>query len=166
LEFTGRAWVFGRNVNTDLIFPKIWFRPSYEPGEMARHLMTVEACHDRRRLARGRAAAADALDRVAPHLGGATLDELERHDEQLIGQRAQHQRRSTQVEDRVVHGRDDRVCTIHSQTTVRLLTYRYIGQRRNLPRTSLGENAVHEETWRPGPVEQHDAALELWREPS
>ena len=21
----GKAWVFGRNVNTDLIFPKIWF---------------------------------------------------------------------------------------------------------------------------------------------
>ena len=40
MKFTGRAWVFGRNVNTDLIFPKIWFRPSYEPGEMASHLMT------------------------------------------------------------------------------------------------------------------------------
>ena len=35
----GKAWVFGRNVNTDLIFPKIWFRPTYEPGEMASHLM-------------------------------------------------------------------------------------------------------------------------------
>ena len=42
---------------------------------------------DRRRLARARVAAAGALDRVAPHLGGATLDELERHDEHLIGQR-------------------------------------------------------------------------------
>ena len=40
MQFTGRAWVFGRNVNTDLIFPKIWFRPSYQPGEMATHLMT------------------------------------------------------------------------------------------------------------------------------
>jgi 3-isopropylmalate/(R)-2-methylmalate dehydratase small subunit len=35
----GRTWVFGRHVNTDLIFPKLWFRPSYEPGEMASHLM-------------------------------------------------------------------------------------------------------------------------------
>jgi len=40
MQFTGRAWVFGRNVNTDLIFPKVWFRPSYQPGEMAGHLMT------------------------------------------------------------------------------------------------------------------------------
>jgi len=35
----GKAWTFGRNVNTDLIFPKVWFRPTYEPGEMASHLM-------------------------------------------------------------------------------------------------------------------------------
>jgi 3-isopropylmalate/(R)-2-methylmalate dehydratase small subunit len=35
----GRAWKFGSNVNTDLIFPKPFFRPSYEPGEMASHLM-------------------------------------------------------------------------------------------------------------------------------
>jgi 3-isopropylmalate/(R)-2-methylmalate dehydratase small subunit len=35
----GKTWRFGRNVNTDLIFPKMWFRPSYEPGEMAGHLM-------------------------------------------------------------------------------------------------------------------------------
>ena len=35
----GRTWVFGRHVNTDLIFPKTWFRPTYEPGEMASHLM-------------------------------------------------------------------------------------------------------------------------------
>ena len=35
----GRAWTFGANVNTDLIFPKTYFRPSYEPGEMASHLM-------------------------------------------------------------------------------------------------------------------------------
>jgi 3-isopropylmalate/(R)-2-methylmalate dehydratase small subunit len=35
----GKAWTFGRNVNTDLIFPKMWFRPTYEPGEMASHLM-------------------------------------------------------------------------------------------------------------------------------
>jgi 3-isopropylmalate/(R)-2-methylmalate dehydratase small subunit len=39
MHFRGRTWVFGRNVNTDLIFPKMWFRPTYEPGEMASHLM-------------------------------------------------------------------------------------------------------------------------------
>ena len=39
MHFQGKAWVFGRNVNTDLIFPKMWFRPTYEPGEMASHLM-------------------------------------------------------------------------------------------------------------------------------
>jgi 3-isopropylmalate/(R)-2-methylmalate dehydratase small subunit len=39
VHIKGRAWTFGRNVNTDLIYPKIWFRPSYEPGEMASHLM-------------------------------------------------------------------------------------------------------------------------------
>jgi 3-isopropylmalate/(R)-2-methylmalate dehydratase small subunit len=39
VHIRGRAWTFGRNVNTDLIFPKMWFRPSYEPGEMASHLM-------------------------------------------------------------------------------------------------------------------------------
>ena len=35
----GRAWTFGTNINTDLIFPKTFFRPTYEPGEMATHLM-------------------------------------------------------------------------------------------------------------------------------
>jgi 3-isopropylmalate/(R)-2-methylmalate dehydratase small subunit len=39
MHFRGRTWVFGRNINTDLIFPKMWFRPTYEPGEMASHLM-------------------------------------------------------------------------------------------------------------------------------
>jgi len=39
MHIKGRAWTFGRNVNTDLIFPKMWFRPTYEPGEMASHLM-------------------------------------------------------------------------------------------------------------------------------
>lgn len=39
MRIKGNAWVFGRNVNTDLIFPKMWFRPTYEPGEMASHLM-------------------------------------------------------------------------------------------------------------------------------
>jgi 3-isopropylmalate/(R)-2-methylmalate dehydratase small subunit len=39
MHMKGRAWTFGRNVNTDLIFPKMWFRPTYEPGEMASHIM-------------------------------------------------------------------------------------------------------------------------------
>jgi 3-isopropylmalate dehydratase small subunit len=39
MHIKGKAWTFGRNVNTDLIFPKLWFRPTYEPGEMASHLM-------------------------------------------------------------------------------------------------------------------------------
>lgn len=40
MDIKGRAWIFGRNVNTDLIFPKTWFRAQYEPGEMASHLMS------------------------------------------------------------------------------------------------------------------------------
>lgn len=39
MHIKGSAWTFGRNINTDLIFPKMWFRPTYEPGEMASHLM-------------------------------------------------------------------------------------------------------------------------------
>ena len=39
MHIKGRAWMFGRNVNTDLIYPKMWFRPTYAPGEMASHLM-------------------------------------------------------------------------------------------------------------------------------
>ena len=39
MHIKGRAWTFGRNINTDLIYPKMWFRPTYEPGEMASHLM-------------------------------------------------------------------------------------------------------------------------------
>jgi 3-isopropylmalate/(R)-2-methylmalate dehydratase small subunit len=39
MHIKGKAWIFGRNVNTDLIFPKVWFRPTYQPGEMASHLM-------------------------------------------------------------------------------------------------------------------------------
>ena len=39
MHIKGRTWTFGRNVNTDLIFPKMWFRPTYAPGEMASHLM-------------------------------------------------------------------------------------------------------------------------------
>jgi len=40
MQISGSAWVFSDNVNTDLIFPKMWFRPTYEPGEMASHLMS------------------------------------------------------------------------------------------------------------------------------
>lgn len=39
MRITGRTWLFGSNVNTDLIYPKMWFRPAYQPGEMASHLM-------------------------------------------------------------------------------------------------------------------------------
>jgi 3-isopropylmalate/(R)-2-methylmalate dehydratase small subunit len=39
MHIKGKAWTFGRNINTDLIFPKVWFRPTYELGEMASHLM-------------------------------------------------------------------------------------------------------------------------------
>ena len=39
MHIKGRAWTFGRNINNDLIYPKTWFRPTYEPGEMASHLM-------------------------------------------------------------------------------------------------------------------------------
>ena len=39
MHIKGPAWTFGRNVNTDLIYPKMWFRPTYAPGEMASHLM-------------------------------------------------------------------------------------------------------------------------------
>lgn len=40
MQFSGAVWIFGDNINTDLIFPKMWFRPTYEPGEMASHLMS------------------------------------------------------------------------------------------------------------------------------
>lgn len=39
MKIKGNAWTFGSNINTDLIFPKAYFRPTYEPGEMASHLM-------------------------------------------------------------------------------------------------------------------------------
>lgn len=40
MQISGAAWKFGANINTDLIFPKKHFRAEYEPGEMARHLMS------------------------------------------------------------------------------------------------------------------------------
>ena len=40
MHIKGRAWTFEQaNINTDLIFPKPFFKPSYEPGEMACHAM-------------------------------------------------------------------------------------------------------------------------------
>jgi 3-isopropylmalate/(R)-2-methylmalate dehydratase small subunit len=39
MHIKGKTWTFGRNVNTDLIYPKTWFRPTYQSGEMASHLM-------------------------------------------------------------------------------------------------------------------------------
>jgi len=53
MKFQGKAWTFGRNVNTDLIFPKIWFRPTYAPGEMASHLMVGIDEDFPRKVARG-----------------------------------------------------------------------------------------------------------------
>jgi 3-isopropylmalate dehydratase small subunit len=53
MHIKGKAWTFGRNVNTDLIFPKIWFRPTYEPGEMASHLMVGIDEEFPRKVARG-----------------------------------------------------------------------------------------------------------------
>lgn len=40
MRIEGRAWTFGQNINTDLIYPKAHFRADYEPGEMASHLMS------------------------------------------------------------------------------------------------------------------------------
>ena len=53
MKFKGKAWTFGRNVNTDLIFPKVWFRPTYAPGEMASHLMVGIDEDFPRKVARG-----------------------------------------------------------------------------------------------------------------
>lgn len=39
MQIQGRAWTYGANINTDLIFPKPFFKPSYEPGEMGSHAM-------------------------------------------------------------------------------------------------------------------------------
>jgi 3-isopropylmalate/(R)-2-methylmalate dehydratase small subunit len=53
MKFKGKAWTFGRNVNTDLIFPKAWFRPTYTLGEMASHLMVGIDENFPRKVARG-----------------------------------------------------------------------------------------------------------------
>ena len=53
MKFQGKAWTFWRNVNTDLIFPKVWFRPTYAPGEMASHLMVGIDEDFPRKVARG-----------------------------------------------------------------------------------------------------------------
>lgn len=36
----GQAWIFGDNINTDLIFPNRYFKPTYEPGELGKVAMT------------------------------------------------------------------------------------------------------------------------------
>jgi len=53
VHIKGRAFTFGRNVNTDLIYPKMWFRPTYEPGEMASHLMVGIDQEFPKKVARG-----------------------------------------------------------------------------------------------------------------
>lgn len=53
MHIKGKAWIFGRNVNTDLIYPKMWFRPIYQPGEMASHLMVGIDEDFPRKVARG-----------------------------------------------------------------------------------------------------------------
>jgi len=53
LHISGSVWVFGENVNTDLIFPKMWFRPTYESGEMASHLMSGIDAEFAHRVRRG-----------------------------------------------------------------------------------------------------------------
>ncbi len=40
MSLIGRARKFGENINTDLIFPKRYLKPKYEPGEIASRLMT------------------------------------------------------------------------------------------------------------------------------
>ncbi len=40
MKTRGKAWCFGVNVNTDLIFPNRYFKPRYVPGEMGSHIMS------------------------------------------------------------------------------------------------------------------------------
>lgn len=40
MKIAGRAWRFGKNINTDLIFPNRYFKPSYAPGEMGSHVLS------------------------------------------------------------------------------------------------------------------------------
>jgi 3-isopropylmalate/(R)-2-methylmalate dehydratase small subunit len=39
MKIRGTAWKFGDNINTDLIFPNHFFKPSYAPGEMGAALL-------------------------------------------------------------------------------------------------------------------------------
>ena len=39
MKIRGAAWKFGDNINTDLIFPNHFFKPTYEPGEMGAALL-------------------------------------------------------------------------------------------------------------------------------
>jgi len=40
MKVQGKAWRFGENINTDLIFPNRYFKPSYEQGELATRVMS------------------------------------------------------------------------------------------------------------------------------
>ncbi len=40
MSVRGRAWRFGDNVNTDLIYPNRYFKARYAPGEMGTHLLS------------------------------------------------------------------------------------------------------------------------------
>jgi len=40
MSLKGKVWCFGENINTDLIFPNRYFKPSYRQGEMASHVLS------------------------------------------------------------------------------------------------------------------------------
>ncbi len=40
MKTRGKAWCFGVNVNTDLIYPNRYFKPRYVPGEIGSHIMS------------------------------------------------------------------------------------------------------------------------------
>ena len=39
MKIKGTGWRFGKNINTDLIFPGRYFKPKYAPGEIKSHIM-------------------------------------------------------------------------------------------------------------------------------
>lgn len=40
MKVRGKAWRFGANINSDLIYPNRYFKPRYEKGEMGSHVMS------------------------------------------------------------------------------------------------------------------------------
>ncbi len=40
MKVRGKAWCFGKNINTDLIFPNRYFKPRYASGEMGSLIMS------------------------------------------------------------------------------------------------------------------------------